>query len=91
MRADDGADSPELRAEDSPSAAGHIGRLDQLIADQADEVARLQATLLELTALCDLAEWANGTGPEGGPAVVRVDDLRRILARQAPDPVPPAG
>jgi hypothetical protein len=85
VRAEDDADYPELRSEISLSQAGHIARLDRLIAEQADELARLRTSLLEVTALCDLAEWAN----DGGPVVVRVEDLRRILARPAPDPVPP--
>jgi hypothetical protein len=89
VRAEDGAESPELGAEMSHSPAEHIVRLNRLIADQADELARLHTSLREVTALCDLAEWANDTNPDGGPAVLRVDDVRRILARPAPDPVPP--
>lgn|GEM_PF-2671079 len=89
MRAEDGADAPELRAEVFPSPAEHILRLDRLVADQADELARLHTALLELTALCDLAEWAGGADPDAAAAMVRVDEVRRILARQAPDPVPP--
>jgi hypothetical protein len=89
VRADDGADFSELPSAVSASPAEHIVRLDRLIADQADELARQHASLLEVTALCDLADWANESNPEAGPAVVRVDDLRRILARPAPDPVPP--
>lgn len=85
MRAEDGADAPELRAGTPLSPSEHVARLDRLIAEQADELARLQTILLEVTAVCDLAEWAN----EAGPAVVLVDDLRRILPQPAADPVPP--
>lgn len=76
MLADDGAEYPELQA-DLPSPAQHISRLDRLIADQADELAALSATLREITALCDLAEWAGGSA--GPTAVVRVDELRRAM------------
>jgi hypothetical protein len=89
VRAEDGADSPELRAGVSRSPAEHIARLDQLIADQADDLARLSTTMLEVTALCDLAQWASDSNPDGGAAVVLVEDLRRILARPAPEAVPP--
>jgi len=89
VRAEDSADSPELRADVFPSPADHILRLDRLIADQAAELARLHTAMLEVTALCDLAEWANGTHPDGAAAMVRVDEVRRILARPAPDRVPP--
>lgn len=89
MRAEDGADVPELRADVFPSPAEHILRLDRLIADQADELARLHTALLEVTALCDLAEWASGSATDGAAAMVRVDEVRRILTRPAPDPVPP--
>ncbi|MDQ1745581.1 MAG: hypothetical protein QOE23_3920 [Pseudonocardiales bacterium] len=85
MRAED-ADSPELRA---LSPAEHIDRLDRLLADQADELARLHTILLEVTAVCDLAEWANDSSPDARATVVLVEDLRRILTRSAPDPVPP--
>lgn len=89
MRAEDGADSSELRAGVSGSPAEHIARLDRLIADQADELARLATTMLEVTALCDLAEWANDSNPGSAAAVVLVEDLRRILARPASEAVPP--
>lgn len=79
MLAEDGAEYPELRAGAQPSAE-HIVRLDSLIAGQADELAASEAGWRELAALCDLAEWA--TEAAGNPpAVVRVDDLRRLLAR----------
>lgn len=89
MRAEDGADSPELRDYIFPSPAEHVLRLDRLIAEQADELARLHTALLEVTALCDLAEWANSTHPAGAAAMVRVDEVRQILARPAVDRVPP--
>ncbi len=80
MLAEDGAEQPELQA-DAESPAGHILRLDRLIASQADELAASEAGWRELTALCDLAEWAAEAGGDG-PAVVLVDDLRRLLARR---------
>ncbi|HST50232.1 hypothetical protein [Jatrophihabitans sp.] len=78
--ADDGAESPELRA-DPLSPAEHISRLDRLITDQADELAALHTTLREVTALCDLADWAAESGSGELTATVRVDELRRTLAR----------
>ncbi len=80
MLAEDGAEHPELRA-DAESSAAHILRLDRLIASQADELAAAEACWRELTALCDLAQWATETAGDG-PAVVLVDDLRRLLARR---------
>jgi hypothetical protein len=79
--AEDGAEYPELRA-DAQSSAEHILRLDRLIEDQADELAAAEASLRELSALCDLAEWATETAGNGSPAVVLVDDLRRLLTRR---------
>jgi hypothetical protein len=79
--AEDGAEyHPELRA-DVLSPTEHILRLDRLIADQADELAAVHSILREVTAICDLAEWA--IEPAGSTAaMVRVDDLRRVLARR---------
>ena len=80
MLAEDGAEYPDLRA-DADTSAAHILRLDRLIASQADELAAAEAGWRELTALCDLAQWATETAGDG-PAVVLVDDLRRLLARR---------
>jgi hypothetical protein len=76
--ADDGAEYPELRA-DLLSPAQHISRLDRLITDQADELAALHTTLREVTALCDLAEWAAESAADGLTAMVRVHELRRAM------------
>jgi hypothetical protein len=81
--AEDGAEYPELRAE-VQSPAEHIRRLDQLISDQAGELAAAHTTLREITALCDLAEWATESTGDGAAAVVLVDELRRVLARRRP-------
>lgn len=80
MLAEDGAEHPELQADPEASAA-HILRLNRLIASQADELAAADAGWRELTALCDLAQWATETAGDGRP-VVLVDDLRRLLARR---------
>ncbi|MEO6502909.1 MAG: hypothetical protein ABIQ09_13480 [Jatrophihabitantaceae bacterium] len=80
MLAEDGAEYPELRA-DAESSAEHILRLERLISSQADELAVAEAGWQELVALCDLAQWATETAGDG-PAVVLVDDLRRLLARR---------
>jgi hypothetical protein len=76
--ADDSSEYPELQA-DPPSQAEHIDRLDRLVADQAAELAALHTVLREVTALCDLAEWAADSLTDGQPAAVRVDELRRAL------------
>jgi hypothetical protein len=55
--------------------------LERLIAGQADELASAEGGWRELTALCDLAQWANEAAGNG-PAVVLVEDLRRLLARR---------
>jgi len=78
--AEDGAEYPDVRA-DAESSAEHLLRLDQLIAGQADELATSEAGWREITALCDLAEWATEAAGNG-PAVVRVDELRQVLARR---------
>ncbi|MEO7263117.1 MAG: hypothetical protein ABI047_17970 [Jatrophihabitantaceae bacterium] len=80
MLAEDGAEYPELRADAQPTAE-HILRLDRLIAGQADVLAAAEAGWRELAALCDLAEWATEAAGNS-PAVVLVEDLRRLLARR---------
>lgn len=81
MFAEDGAEHPEVQAGARPSAE-HVLRLDQLIEHQADELCAAEAGWRELTAMCDLAEWAAESAGDGSPAVVLVDDLRRLLARR---------
>jgi hypothetical protein len=79
--AEDGAEYPELQATAGASAE-HLLRLGRLVEHQADQLDAAEAGLREITALCDLAEWAaEGTG-NGSPPVVLVDDLRRLLARR---------
>jgi len=85
VSADDGTEPTELRA-GVLSPAQHISRLDRLISDQADELAALHATLHEVTALCDLADWAAESMADGTPATVRVDEVRRALAKHRPSP-----
>jgi hypothetical protein len=79
--AEDGADYPELQAAVGPSAE-HLLRLGRLVEHQADQLGAAEAGLREITALCDLAEWAADSTGNGSPAVVLVDDLRRLLARR---------
>jgi hypothetical protein len=57
-----------------------IHRLEVLIGLQADELAQTYARIHKIIALCDLAEWAAGTGPEGPGATVLTDDIRHALA-----------
>lgn len=81
MSAEDGADYPELRAI-AGSSAEHLLRLERLLEHQADQLGAAEAGLREVTALCDLAEWATESAGNGSQAVVLVDDLRRVLARR---------
>lgn len=78
MLAEDGADYPEAQAT-TGSSAEHLLRLNRLVEHQADQLVAAEAGLRDITALCDLAEWA---AESGTPAVVLVEDLRRLLARQ---------
>lgn len=79
--AEDGADYPESQATAGPPAE-HLLRLGRLVEHQADQLDAAEAVLRDITALCDLAEWAaEGTG-DGSRAVVLVEDLRRLLPRR---------
>jgi hypothetical protein len=78
--AEDGAEYPEVQAGARPSAE-HISRLGRIIEHQADQLGAAEAGWRELTAICDLAEWAAESAGNDSPAVVPVDDLRRLLAR----------
>ena len=90
MLADDGAEHPETSTGTQPSAA-HLQRLERLLEQQADQLEAAEAGWRELTAMCDLAEWAAETAADGATAVVRVDELRLILARRrGTRPVPDA-
>jgi hypothetical protein len=75
--AGDGAEHPDVRA---GSSAEHLQRLAQLVEQQADELCAAEAGWREITALCDLAEWAAESAGNGAAPVVLVGDLRRILA-----------
>lgn len=86
MLAEDGAEHPGLHA-DAPSSAEHLARLRRLVEQQADQLGAAEAGWRELAAICDLAEWAAESTGNGAPAVVLVDDLRRLLARR-PQPGP---
>jgi hypothetical protein len=79
--AEDGAEYPEAQAGTLP-AAEHISRLGRLIEHQAEQLEATAAGWRELTAMCDLAEWAAESAGDRTSAVVRVDELRRLLARQ---------
>jgi hypothetical protein len=83
--AEDGAEYPEMRSSTLP-AAEHIQRLGRLIEQQADQLVAAGAGWRELAAMCDLAEWAAESTEDGSPAVVPVDELRRLLARRGNRP-----
>jgi hypothetical protein len=79
--AEDGAEYPEAQTGTQP-AVEHIHRLGELVERQADQLEAAEASWRELIAMCDLAEWAAETAGGGAAAVVRVDDVRRLLARR---------
>jgi len=79
--AEDGAEYPESHT-GAPPSAEQIDRLRRLIEQQADHIEAAETSWQELTALCDLAQWAAESAGDGTPAVVRVDELRRLLARR---------
>lgn len=62
-------------------AEAQLARLSDLLIDQAAHTASLQARLLRVAALCDLADWARKcVNPEAeADASVLVDELRRAL------------
>lgn len=80
MRAEDGAEYPRMPAGIDTTAVEQIAQLRRVIEEQADELERAQSSLREITALCDLAEWAGDTAGGSSATVVLVDDLRRVLA-----------
>lgn len=84
MLAEDGAEYPDAHTGTRPSAE-HIHRLRQLIEQQADHIEATEASWRELAAMCDLAQWAAEGAGDAASAVVRVDDLRRLLARRPGD------
>jgi hypothetical protein len=79
VRAEDEANTPRLHATVETSAA-QVAQLRRLIDDQADELLRAESSLREITAICDLADWASESVSSNSPTVVLVDDLRRVLA-----------
>ena len=79
MISEDGTEQPDLPAGAAESAE-HFGRLGRLVEEQADDLALARATLREITALCDLADWSSETAGDGSAAAVLVQDLRRVLA-----------
>lgn len=80
MRAEDGAEHSRMRAGIDTTAAEQLAQLRRIIEEQADELARAESSLREVTAMCDLADWASGSVGSSSPTVVLVDDLRRVLA-----------
>ena len=80
MRAEDGAEYRRMRAGTDSTSAEQIAQLRRVIEEQADELDRAESSLREITAMCDLADWASGAVGSNSPTVVLVDDLRRVLA-----------
>jgi hypothetical protein len=80
VRAEDGEDAPRMRTGTDSTAAEQLAQLRRVIEEQADELDRAESSLREITAICDLADWASGTVGSSSPTVVLVDDLRRVLA-----------
>lgn len=61
-------------------AAMHTERQTTLLLEQNDELIAANNRLEQLTALCDLAEWSAQTAGVDQKPVVRVDEIRRVLA-----------
>jgi hypothetical protein len=60
-----------------------LGRLQELISLQADELTQTHALINKIIALCDLAEWAASTVPDAAAASVLTDDIRYALRSPA--------
>ena len=73
-----------VRLEAAAAAAdGHIDRQAVLLREQAEQLAMAHAQLMEIAAMCDLADWSSHAGGMPAPATVLVDDVRSVL-RKAP-------
>jgi hypothetical protein len=60
-----------------------LASLRRLIQEQADELAEIQEVLRNVTALCDLSDWAAESAGTGSPPAVLLSDLRRTLGCRA--------
>jgi hypothetical protein len=56
-----------------------LASLRRLIQEQADELAEIQEVLRNVTALCDLGDWAAESAGTGSAPTVLLSDLRRTL------------
>jgi hypothetical protein len=65
------------------AAGGHIDRQAVLLREQAEQLASANAQLMEIAAMCDLADWSACAEGMPAPATVLVDDIRCVL-RKAP-------
>ena len=65
------------------SARQQIRRLQGLVHDQADQLERRLAATERISALADLAEWAQQSAAADQPAYLLVSDLRRAMAVEA--------
>ena len=65
------------------AAGGHIDRQAVLLREQAEQLASANAQLMEIAAMCDLADWSSNVAGVHTPATVLVDDLRSVLRKSA--------
>jgi hypothetical protein len=65
-------------------ADGHIDRQAVLLQEQVEQLAAAHAQLMEIAAMCDLADWSSNVAGVHTPATVLVDDLRSVLRKSAP-------
>jgi hypothetical protein len=73
-----------VRLESAAAAAdGHIDRQAVLLQEQAEQLATAHAQLMEIAAMCDLADWSSNVAGVHTPATVLVDDLRSVLRKSA--------
>ena len=73
-----------VRLESAAAAAdGHIDGQAVLLQEQAEQLASANAQLMEIAAMCDLADWSACAEGMPAPATVLVDDIRCVL-RKAP-------
>jgi hypothetical protein len=66
------------------AAGGHIDRQAVLLREQAEQLASANAQLMEIAAMCDLADWSSHAAGMPAPATVLVDDLRCVLRKASP-------
>lgn len=60
----------------------HRLRLESMVVEQTDALARAEASLARLRALIDATRWAGFSGSTASNLVVQLDDVERAIASQ---------